>query len=324
MALIFIVSYLVLSLSLETSLFLGAIISNSAIEVSSTVLRHTRFKRLRTLVVGASFVDDIMAVFVLGVVLTFVRTTPGVLVPFVGNVEGVMLTVLSLTFTSLQVGLFLVLTFFVLTRLSQKVLDRVVPRGFEVLLSLGFFLAFGLGIISKWIGLHEVIGVYIAGLLLSSWSQVPDPMMKRGVAFMKFKSFFTRMTESLFSPIFFGVVGIMLGSALVDEGGGSILYIMIGAITLFLVAIAGKSVGCGIGARRKGLAPSGALVIGVAMWGRGALELILIKTGLREGFISQEEFSMVVLMTMMTILITPLAYRLVTKWKEHQLEEAGL
>jgi len=188
----------------------------------------------------------------------------------------------------------------------------------------GFFLAFSLGIVSKWVGLHEVIGVYIAGLLLSSWSQVPDPMMKRGVAFMKFKTFFTRMTESLFSPIFFGVVGIILGSALVTEGGGSVPYIMLGSLALFLLAIAGKSIGCGLGARLKGTVPSGAMLIGVAMWGRGALELILIKTGLREGFISPEEFSMVVLMTMLTILITPLAYRLTVKWKEDQLEDAGL
>ncbi len=323
-ALIFTASLLVLSFSLETSLFLGAIISNSAIEVSSTVLRHTRFKRLKTLVVGASFVDDIMAVFVLGVVLTFVRTTPGILIPVIGNVEGIQLTLLSLSFTSLQVGLFLILTFFVLTKVSHKVLDRIVPRGFEVLLSFGFFLAFSLGIVSKWVGLHEVIGVYIAGLLLSSWSQVPDPMMKRGVAFMKFKTFFTRMTESLFSPIFFGVVGIMLGSALVTEGGGSVPYVMLGSLALFLLAIAGKSIGCGLGARLKGTVPSGAMLIGVAMWGRGALELILIKTGLREGFISPEEFSMVILMTMLTILITPLAYRLTVKWKEDQLEDAGL
>jgi Kef-type K+ transport system membrane component KefB len=131
------------------------------------------------------------------------------------------------------------------------------------------------------------------------------------------------MTESLFSPIFFGVVGIMLGSALVKEGGGSVPYIILGALALFLLAVAGKSIGCGWGARMRGTAPSGAMIIGVAMWGRGALELILIKTGLREGFISPEEFSMVVIMTMLTVLITPLAYRLAVRWKEDQLEDAG-
>ncbi len=313
---IFVLSWLVFSLSIETSLFLGAILSNSAIEVSSAMLSRTRFDKLRTIVVGASFIDDIIAVFILGVVLSFVSRTPGVLIPFVGELEGATATIVSLLFTSLKVSAFLLITFYVLSKVTQKILDRFSRKGFKVLLSIGFLFALGLGIISRWMGLHEVIGVYLAGLILSRWGVLPDPMLIRGVNWMKFKETFTLMMDSLFSPIFFGVVGILLGSSLYREGGSSFFYILIGVLAFTFFAFMGKIVGCGIGARIKKIAPSGALLIGTAMGGRGALEFILIKYGLVEGLLSPDEFSIVIIVTLLTILLTPFLFRFVENWKK--------
>lgn len=309
-------SFLVFSLSLETSLFLGAILSNSAIEVTSAMLSRTKYDKLRTIVVGASFIDDILAVFVLGVVLSFVSRTPQVLVPIIGELSGNSASVVSFVITSIKVIAFLLITFYVLSRVSQKIFDRFSGKGFEVLLSIGFLFALGLGIIARWMGLHEVIGVYLAGLILSRWGVLPDPMLTRGINWMKFKETFTLMMDSLFSPIFFGVVGILLGSNLVDEGGGSVPYIILGVVVFTFFAFMGKIVGCGLGARIKGVLPSGALLIGVAMGGRGALEFILIKSGLREGLLSPAEFSIIIIVTLLTILITPILYGLTERWKK--------
>ncbi len=312
---IFALSAFVFGLSLETSLFLGAILSNSAIEVSSAMLARTRYDKLRTIVVGASFIDDILAVFILGVVLSFVSRTPDVLIPLVGELQGNTATIVNFVVTSIKVIAFLLITFFVLSKLSHKILDKFSKMGFEVLLSIGFLFALGLGIISRWMGLHEVIGVYLAGLILSKWGILPDPMLSRGINWMKFKETFTLMMDALFSPIFFGVVGILLGSSLVAEGGNSILYIFMGVLIFSFFAFMGKIVGCGIGARIKGIGPSGALLIGAAMGGRGALEFILIKSGLKEGLLSPDEFSIVIIVTLITILLTPFMYRFIEKWK---------
>ncbi|HHD16908.1 MAG TPA: cation:proton antiporter [Euryarchaeota archaeon] len=320
-ATIFTLSYLVFDLSLETSLFLGAILSNSAIEVSSAMLARTSHDRLRTIVVGASFIDDILAVFVLGVVLSFVSGTPGVLSPLFGELEGVTATVVSLAFTSVKVIAFLIITFYVLSRISGKVLDRFSGKGFEVLLSIGFLFALGLGIVSRWVGLHEVIGVYLAGLILSRWGILPDPMLSRGINWMKFKETFTLMMDSLFSPIFFGVVGILLGSSLVSEGGNSLLYILFGVLAFTFFAFMGKIVGCGIGSRMRAIPPAGALLIGTAMGGRGALEFILIKSGLKEGLLSPDEFSIVIIVTLLTIMLTPVLYRTM---EQHFRDDPGV
>jgi Kef-type K+ transport system membrane component KefB len=288
------------------------------------MLANTKYDKLRTIVVGASFIDDILAVFVLGVVLSFVKTTPGVLLPVVGEVEGFASTVLNLGWTSLKVLAFLLLTFYILSKLSHKVFDRFVGRGFEVLLSIGFLFALALGIFARAVGLHEVIGVYLAGLILSQWGVMPDPMLTRGIAWMKFKSSFTNMMEALFSPIFFGVVGLLLGSNLVEEGGDSMIYIIIGVAAFAFFAFMGKIVGCGAGARIRRIAPSGALLVGVAMGGRGALEFILIKSGLKEGLLSPDEFSIVIIVTLITILLTPILYTITQRVSEKELDSTGL
>ncbi|MFW3146615.1 MAG: cation:proton antiporter [Thermoplasmatota archaeon] len=321
---IFILSLIVFRLSLETSLFLGAILSNSAIEVSSAMLNNTKYDKLRTIVVGASFIDDILAVFILGVVLSLVTGTPGFLIPLIGEVTGPASTVIGLGWTSIKVISFLLITFLLLSRVSQKILDRFASKGFEILLSIGFLSALGLGIISKWVGLHEVIGVYLAGLILSQWGVIPDPMLTRGVAWMKFKETFTYMMDALFSPIFFGVVGLLLGSALIDEGGNSLVFIIIGVVLFSFFAFMGKIVGCGFGARVRKVVPAGALMIGVSMGGRGALEFILIKSGLKEGYLSPDEFSIIIIVTLITILVTPILYRLIQKWKREELDSSDL
>jgi len=323
-ALIFLLSYLVFSLSLETSLFLGAILSNSAIEVSSAMLVNTRYVKLRTIVVGASFIDDILAVFVLGVVLSFVKTTPGILLPVVGEVDGIASSAINLVWTSAKVLLFLLITFYILSRFSHKILDRFATRKFEILLSVGFLFALGLGIFARLAGLHEVIGVYLAGLILSQWGVMPDAMLTRGIAWMKFKETFTLMMESLFSPIFFGVVGLLLGSSLVELGGERVGYIIVGVVLFTFFAFMGKIVGCGAGARIKKIAPSGALLVGAAMGGRGALEFILIKSGLMEGLLSPDEFSIIIIVTLMTILLTPVLYGVILRWKKDDLDRIDL
>jgi len=308
--LIFTSSYFVLQFGFKTSLFLGAILSNSAIEVCATLLRDVKNERLRTLVVGASFVDDIMAVFVLGVVLTFVGTTQENALPILGGLEYEISPFLLLSITSVKVVSFLFLTFMVISRLYAKVLDRFIGRGFEVVMTIGFLTAFALGIFSRWVGLHEVIGVYLAGLLFSRWGILPDPMLSRGIAMMKFKQTLNAMMESIFSPIFFGFVGILLGGALsgIEMGEASVL--IFGLAILGTFALAGKVVGCGAGARFMGFKPAGAMVIGIAMGGRGALEFILIQSGLEKGLLDQNQFSLVITVTLMTILLTPVLFRM--------------
>ncbi|MCK5773841.1 MAG: cation:proton antiporter [Thermoplasmata archaeon] len=308
-ALIFVLSYWGFHFSLEASMLLAAILSNSAIEVCAVMLKDSRNERLRSIVIGASFVDDILAVFVLGVVLSFTKHSSPLPENIVGGTSDAVTAAMDLGFTSVKVIVFLLVTSYVLSLVVGKVLDRFSRKGFTLLLSIGFIFAFGLGILAKWVGLHEVIGVYIAGLLISRWGISPDPMLARGVSLMKFKETLNSMVVSLFSPLFFGFIGIMLGDALSDQGVSQIGVLLLGVLIFTFFALMGKVVGCGIGARMKGIMPKEAMLIGAAMGGRGALELILIRSSTDEGFLNSYQFLILTVVTLMTILLTPVIYR---------------
>ena len=74
-----------------------------------------------------------------------------------------------------------------------------------------------------------------------------------------------------------------------------------------MVAIVGKLVGAGIGARMGGLNPKEMALIAISMNGRGAVELIIASVGIELGIINDVYFSILVVMAFVTTLIPPVA-----------------
>ena len=86
------------------------------------------------------------------------------------------------------------------------------------------------------------------------------------------------------------------------------------AAILIVLAMAGKILGCGLGSIASRLGNKEAIVVGTAMCGRGALELVLLRYGVGLGIISETMFLALVITTLATIIITPILYVYVKKW----------
>ena len=116
-----------------------------------------------------------------------------------------------------------------------------------------------------------------------------------------------------FIPIFFAYIGIntKLG-ALPTAGLMSIFFI--------LIAIFGKIIGCGTGAR-PWFDTRRSLTIGVGMIPRAEVALIMATIGLQAGAIGDEIFVMTILMVFVTNLLTPILLKLSFRWAEKK--EAG-
>jgi Kef-type K+ transport system membrane component KefB len=82
-------------------------------------------------------------------------------------------------------------------------------------------------------------------------------------------------------------------------------------IVLFIVAVLSKVIGAGLGARLAGLNNAEALRVGTGMISRGEVGLIVAGIGVREGIISPEVFTVVVVLVLLTTLVTPLLLRYV-------------
>ncbi len=84
-------------------------------------------------------------------------------------------------------------------------------------------------------------------------------------------------------------------------------------ITLLLAAVVGKVAGAGGGALLGQMNKGEAMVIGAAMNGRGAVELIIASIGLELAIINDTYFSILVVIAFFTTMMAPVSLNLLCK-----------
>ena len=89
---------------------------------------------------------------------------------------------------------------------------------------------------------------------------------------------------------------------------------------LLFVAICGKLIGAGGGSLLSGMNVKEATVIGLAMNGRGAVELVVASIGLQVGLINDEIFSILVLIAFVTTSMPPISIKLFLNKVNYKLD----
>ncbi len=289
---------LAFGMSIQSSLFISVVLSNTAVEVCATILlKSGASKKIHAIIMGASFVDDIVAVFLIGVVGSLT----------LGN----EFSLLSLSILSIKVILFIAITLLGIPYLFERfsLIDKFIgsgPQREKVLLTFTVLFAILMGIVAMYSGLQVVIGAYIGGLIIGKWGSKVGPMLKRRVAYEELVDDISSYSHALFTPLFFGYVGVVLGNV-IYEFGLDVSFVSI-ILLLTVVALAAKFVGCGAGAKISGLDLKSAGFVGIAMGGRGALEMVLLTLGYEKGIISASLFASVVIVTLLTVIITPILF----------------
>jgi Kef-type K+ transport system membrane component KefB len=279
-----------------SALFIAAILSNTAIEVSAAVLMDSKRVNLKAVIIGASFVDDILAVFLIGLVspMAFNEKVPAI--------EDIL-------FLSALVLVFLVVTLVFATKIFEIIFNKLKGREGKITLTATLITGFGFAFIASIIGLHEVIGAYIAGLIIGKWGSEVTPTLRRRIAWENLKYDIDTPIRAIFGPLFFGFIGISVAMT-----GRIDLIMAVPLIAIFLVlAVAGKVLGCGLGAKLSGFNKDDSVMIGFAMCGRGALELVLVNYAFSIDLIDETIFTALVVITVLTVIITPILYNLVSK-----------
>jgi len=287
--------------SFTSALFISAILSNTAIEVCAKIFMEEGLGDVKTVAIGASFVDDILAVFLIGVVSSTVLL-------------GESPTPMDIALLTARVVFFLLLSFFLISYLVEKLFNRFLSsfvRKERYPLTATILLAFGLALIARPFGLHEVIGAYMAGLMIGKWGSQAGPMLKKQIVWEHLIKDIDPPLRAIFSPLFFGYIGLVFADMIKGSGVSGVVALL--ALVLLVFAIAGKLFGCGGVARRMGFSREDSWLIGSAMGGRGALELVLLLYGKNIGAITSDQFTGVVLATLGTIIVAPMLYSFVRK-----------
>ncbi|MEU8360490.1 cation:proton antiporter [Nonomuraea sp. NPDC048882] len=141
------------------------------------------------------------------------------------------------------------------------------------------------GWMTDWIGVYAVFGGFFAGLAMPRDPKFREVLHGRMM----------EIVSTLLLPTFFTFSG--LNTQLGGIAGGSMLL----AFGLILLAgFCGKYFGCSLAMRWIGFGRREAYAVGALMNARGLMILIFINIGLAQGMITQELFSMLVLVAVLT------------------------
>ena len=266
------------------ALFVATALSISAIPVIAKVLIDLNLMRrdIGQTIMAAGMVDDTAAWILLSIVL--------------GLASGGVVTVASVGISAGKILLFMGLSFtlgrVILKRALDFMQDRVV--GPDRLLTLVVASAFIWGAVAQAIRIEAVLGAFVVGILFGTMRRLPHDVVRK----------LESVAIGVFAPVFFAVAGLKVNVP-------QLLTPQLLLITLLVlgVAIFGKMVGAYTGGRLIGLDHWRSLAYGSALNARGAVEIIIATIGLSIGILSQDMYSIIVLMAVATSLMAPALLR---------------
>jgi Kef-type K+ transport system membrane component KefB/nucleotide-binding universal stress UspA family protein len=265
---------------LVASLFLGTALSISSVKIVAVVVREMNFMRRNVgqIIVASAIIDDTLGWIIIAVI--FSLASHGSLDLF--SVSQAVLGTLVFLGISFTVGRRTVF------RLIRWANDHLVNS--EAVVSVILLLMSGMAMITHLIGVHTVLGAFVAGVLVGE-----SPILTRQI-----DERLRGLITSLFMPVFFGLAGLSADLTVLED---PTLLLLTGA--LVLIASLGKFGGAFVGGSLGGLKARESLALASGMNARGSTEVIVATIGLSMGVLSQNLFSMIVTMAILTTMAMP-------------------
>ena len=274
------------------SLFLATALAITAVPVSVKVLMDMGRldSRLGKTIVSAAVFDDVLSLVLLAVLTAVIKTGE---LPDLATLGLLLGKILAFFVVASLIG------YYLFPWLGRQV-QRIKAAEFEFSGLLIAALAYAL--FAEALGLHFIIGAFLAGLFFVRRTIDDD-------AYQALRARVATFTTGFLAPLFFASIGLHLDVS-------AALHLPVFVSLLVLVAFLGKLVGAGLPAYWSGLDRRESLAVGTGMSARGAVELIIADIALRAGLFSHPDptpdvvhymFSAVVLMALITTLATPIA-----------------
>lgn len=256
------------------SLFIATAILATSVGISVKVLQDMGLikHKVAYIVLGAAVLDDILALIVLAIVKGLARQQ-------FNTLEFSLLVVESIAFVG-----FLTWWGPRVARRTRKWVEKLnIPEGPFVL---SVILCLGLAELADVIGLAAIIGSFMAGIVIDEMAGVYDLENK------------VKYVNEFLLPFFFVMMGAHLDPRTFIEPRLVVLVLVISA-----VAIVSKMVGTGLASWKEDWRTR--IQIGVCMVPRGEVGIIVALIGLSLHSITQEIYTVVLGMSLLTTIVTP-------------------
>ena len=266
-----------LKIPFDNALFLGLTLGATSVSISAQVLIELKVLKSKVGLglLGAAVFDDILVILLLS---TSVAILSGG-----GNFGQILLVFVKMVvFLLIAVGVGL----WLLPRLVRITHKLPISQG---LTTLAIVVLLGYGIAAELIGgMAAITGTFLAGLM---FARTPEKS--------SLESNLHSLSYAFFVPIFFVSIGLSVDLSKIQL---ETVWIFLG---ISVIAIFGKIIGSGTGALLAKFTARESLQIGIGMISRGEVGLIIAKIGENLGFISEDLFTAIVGMILVTTLVTP-------------------
>ncbi|GMQ59635.1 cation:proton antiporter [Vallitalea sediminicola] len=265
------------------ALYIGTILTATSVSISVSVLRDMKQlgSKQGISILGAAIIDDVVGIILLAVVSGMVNPSGDT------DIKQLMIKIVSFFVIAVIAGI-------VISKGITKFAQGSVWR--DRIVTFAIILCFVFAYLAEMFSVAAITGAYFAGVALAA-----TPYRHRVVS--KIQSF----AYALFTPIFF--VSIGLSAVITSDIVNYIGY----AIVIVVIAILGKIVGCGVGARLSGFSRKQSMQVGVGMIARAEVALIVANQGLSSKIITNRTFTSVVLLVVISTIVTPPILKLLFK-----------
>lgn len=267
--------------SFEQAIFLGVTFSATSVSISVEVLKE--LKRLKskegTTILGAAVIDDIISVIILSVLVSMFSN--------VAKAQGGHHSS-NLWMSFLLDALYFVVIFFLFEWIAPKMMrlgEHLKVASSVTLMSI--VLCLGMAWLAEQVGLSDVVGAFFAGVAIAQtpYKQEVDSNIEP-------------IGYAVFIPMFFVSIGLnMTFKGFFDD--------LIFIVSLTILALITKWLGCGLGAKVLGMNYDSMNIIGSGMVSRGEMALIIAQIGYEAHLLSSEYYSGVIFVIILTTFAAP-------------------
>ncbi len=267
------------------ALFIATALAISAIPVLAKVLIDLNLTRrdIGQTILAAAMIDDTVGWILLSIV--------------VGLIGGASLSVLGIVQSVGQVLAFIIISLTLGVWLMRRVIVFVqdnIHTPYKML-GLVFLMMFVWGALASALGLEPLLGAFIVGVIFSQMPSLNTDTIHT----------IESITLGVFSPIFFAVAGLK-----VNVLGLFTPELLLMTVIVIVVATVCKLLGVYLGARFLGGSDHWtAFFFGSALNARGSMGIIIATIGLTLNVLTQEMFSIIVVMAVFTSIIAPFGMR---------------
>ena len=265
---------------LVTAIFLGTTLSISSVKIVAVVVREMDFMRrdLGQIIVASAILEDTIGWVVIAVAFGLAAA---------GTID-----LWSVGRAVIGTALFMLASF----TIGRRIVSRLIrwandnfKSDFPVITTILVIMAV-MALITQLIGVNTVLGAFVAGILIGQ-----SPILTRHI-----DEQLRGLIVALFMPVFFGISGLNADLTILRSPTLAAL-----AVGLIVIASVGKFVGAFVGGTIGGLSRAESLALGCAMNARGSTEVIVASLGLSSGLLTQDLFTLIVGMAIVTTMAMP-------------------